>query len=146
MALNGVTAGLKAGFYSSVCWLLSSGSFRSVCIGHSPTHWQKSLMPKSPRTVPTKTAVFWLGVGLIVLPVSSTFLVDGAITIASILHVTDTVIGLTIVALGTSLPELATAITAALAQGRRSCHRQYYWLQYFQPARCSGYRCCYSPG
>ena len=48
------------------------------------------------------------------LPISSTFLVDGAITIARLLGVTDTVIGLTIVALGTSLPELATAITAAL--------------------------------
>ena len=42
------------------------------------------------------------------------FLVEGAITIAQHLNVTDTVIGLTIVALGTSLPELATAITAAL--------------------------------
>jgi cation:H+ antiporter len=49
-----------------------------------------------------------------VLPVSSIFLVDGAVTIARYLGVTDTVIGLTIVALGTSLPELATAITAAL--------------------------------
>jgi cation:H+ antiporter len=67
-----------------------------------------------PKDIPTKIAVFWLLVGLIVLPVSSTFLVDGAITIAQFLDVSDTVIGLTIVALGTSLPELATAITAAL--------------------------------
>jgi len=67
-----------------------------------------------PKGVPTKIALFWLTVGLIVLPVSSTFLVDGAITVAKFLGVTDTVIGLTIVALGTSLPELATAITAAL--------------------------------
>lgn len=67
-----------------------------------------------PKNVPTKVALFWLMVGLVVLPISSTFLVDGAITIARILGVTDTVIGLTIVALGTSLPELATAITAAL--------------------------------
>ena len=58
--------------------------------------------------------MFWLLVGLVVLPISSTFLVDGATTIARILHVTDTVIGLTVVAIGTSLPELATAITAAL--------------------------------
>ena len=67
-----------------------------------------------PKGVPTKVALFWLMVGLVILPISSTFLVDGAITIARILGVTDTVIGLTIVALGTSLPELATAITAAL--------------------------------
>ncbi|MBT8071670.1 MAG: calcium/sodium antiporter, partial [Gammaproteobacteria bacterium] len=67
-----------------------------------------------PKDTPTKTAVFWLLVGLVVLPISSTFLVDGAITIARHLHVSDTVIGLTVVALGTSLPELATAVTAAL--------------------------------
>jgi len=67
-----------------------------------------------PKDTPTKIAVFWLIVGLVVLPVSSKFLVDGAVTIAQVLGVTDVVIGLTIVALGTSLPELATAITAAL--------------------------------
>lgn len=67
-----------------------------------------------PKDMPPKVALFWLVVGLIVLPVSSTFLVDGAVTIAQVLGVTDVVIGLTIVALGTSLPELATAITAAL--------------------------------
>jgi len=67
-----------------------------------------------PKDTPPKVALFWLIVGLVVLPVSSKFLVDGAVTIAQVLGVTDVVIGLTIVALGTSLPELATAITAAL--------------------------------
>jgi len=67
-----------------------------------------------PRNLPTRIAVFWLLVGLVVLPISSTFLVDGAITVARHLHVSDTVIGLTVVAVGTSLPELAAAITAAL--------------------------------
>jgi cation:H+ antiporter len=67
-----------------------------------------------PKDMPTNLALMWLTVGLIVLPVSSVFLVEGATTIARHLQVTDTVIGLTIVALGTSLPELATAITAAL--------------------------------
>jgi len=67
-----------------------------------------------PKDMPTKRAVIWLLVGLIILPVSSQFLVTGAVTIAEILEVSDVVIGLTVVALGTSLPELATAITAAL--------------------------------
>ena len=67
-----------------------------------------------PKDTPPKVALFWLIVGLVVLPVSSKFLVDGAVTIAHVLGVTDVVIGLTVVALGTSLPELATAITAAL--------------------------------
>ncbi len=67
-----------------------------------------------PTDVPTKVAVFWLSVGLIVLPISSQFLFEGAVSIARGIGVTDTVIGLTIVALGTSLPELATAVTSAL--------------------------------
>lgn len=67
-----------------------------------------------PTDVPTKVAVFWLSVGLIVLPISSWFLVEGAVSIAQGLGVTDVVIGLTIVAFGTSLPELATAVTSAL--------------------------------
>jgi cation:H+ antiporter len=67
-----------------------------------------------PTGVPMKVAVFWLVVGLIVLPISSQFLVVGAVSIAERLGVTDVVIGLTIVAFGTSLPELATVVTSAL--------------------------------
>lgn len=67
-----------------------------------------------PVDVPMRVSVFWLSVGLIVLPISSQFLVDGAVDIAHHLGVTDVVIGLTIVAFGTSLPELATAVTSAL--------------------------------
>jgi cation:H+ antiporter len=67
-----------------------------------------------PTNVPTRVAVFWLTVGIVVLPISSQFLVEGAVSIARGLGVTDTVIGLTIVAFGTSLPELATAVTSAL--------------------------------
>jgi len=67
-----------------------------------------------PINVPMRIAVFWLVVGLVVLPISSQFLVEGAVSIAHRLGVTDVVIGLTVVAFGTSLPELATAVTSAL--------------------------------
>ncbi len=67
-----------------------------------------------PTDVPTRKAIFWLVIGLLVLPLSSQFLVEGAITIATTLGISDTVVGLTLVALGTSLPELATAVTSAL--------------------------------
>ncbi len=69
-----------------------------------------------PRDMPTSKAVLWLLVGLIILPLSSSFLVDGAVFIARSLHVSEAVIGLTIIALGTSLPELAAALTSALRQ------------------------------
>ncbi len=57
--------------------------------------------------------LFWLIVGLAVLIGSSRILVWGSVEIAVLLGVTDLIIGLTIVALGTSLPELAASIIAA---------------------------------
>lgn len=58
-------------------------------------------------------ALFWLIAGLVVLIVSSRVLVWGAVAIAESLGISDLIVGLTIVALGTSLPELATTVTAA---------------------------------
>ena len=53
-------------------------------------------------------------VGVILLVVGSELLIDGAVDIATAIGVSDAVIGLTLVAIGTSLPELATAIVAGL--------------------------------
>jgi cation:H+ antiporter len=55
----------------------------------------------------------FLVLGLIGLPLGAGLLVDGATEIARSYHVSETVIGLTLVAIGTSLPELATTVTAA---------------------------------
>ncbi|RMJ04492.1 Inner membrane protein YrbG [Marinobacter litoralis] len=62
--------------------------------------------------MPMKNAVIWLVVGLTLLIVSSRILVWGAVTIAQALGISDLIIGLTIVAIGTSLPELASALAA----------------------------------
>lgn len=59
-----------------------------------------------------KWAIFWLVFGLVLLVLSSRVLVWGAVNIAHHLGVSDLVIGLTIVAIGTSLPELASSIVA----------------------------------
>jgi cation:H+ antiporter len=67
-----------------------------------------------PSDMPMPVAVSWLLVGLVILPLSSRFLVEGAVSIAQSLAVSDAVIGLTIIAFGTSLPELAAALTSAL--------------------------------
>ena len=58
-------------------------------------------------------SVFWLVLGLALLVASSRALVWGAVEIARALGVSDLLIGLTIVAVGTSLPELASSIAAA---------------------------------
>lgn len=59
-----------------------------------------------------KQGISWLIVGLVLLVISSRILVWGAVDIATALGVSDLVIGLTVVAIGTSLPELASSIAA----------------------------------
>ncbi len=62
--------------------------------------------------MPLRWAIFWLVSGLVLLLLSSRILVWGAVEIAHALNVSDLVIGLSIVAFGTSLPELASALAA----------------------------------
>ncbi|OEY70907.1 calcium/sodium antiporter [Rheinheimera salexigens] len=59
-------------------------------------------------------ALFWLVLGMILLLAASQLLVHGAVYIARYVGVSDLVIGLTIVALSTSLPELATSIVGII--------------------------------
>jgi cation:H+ antiporter len=63
--------------------------------------------------MPLRRALLWVFIGLVLLIVSSRLLVWGAVEIAHALGVSDLIIGLTIVAVGTSLPELASSIIAA---------------------------------
>jgi len=72
--------------------------------GDAPSGWLARL--------PVQIALMLAGLGLLVL--GATWLVDGAVAIARALEISEVVIGLTIVAAGTSLPELATSVVAAL--------------------------------
>ena len=58
--------------------------------------------------------IMYLVLGLIGLPLGADLLLDSAVTIARMFGITETVIGLTLVAIGTSLPELATTVMAAI--------------------------------
>ena len=60
-----------------------------------------------------KVGIIWLIIGLVLLIASSRLLVWGSVGVATEFGVSDLIIGLTIVALGTSLPELAASIIAA---------------------------------
>lgn len=62
----------------------------------------------------TGRALLWLAIGLVLLLISSRALVWGAVEIAHYFGVSDLIIGLTIVAVGTSLPELAASVMGAL--------------------------------
>ena len=67
-----------------------------------------------PKDMKTGTAAFWLVVGLGALLWGADLLVDGAIDIARAAGVSEVVIGVTLVALATSLPELAVSAVSAL--------------------------------
>lgn len=66
------------------------------------------------KPMPLWKAWLWVALGLAGLVFGGDKFVDGASGIASALGVSDAIIGLTIVAAGTSLPELATSVAAAL--------------------------------
>ena len=67
-----------------------------------------------PKGVSNTSALIWIGVGLVVLPLSAHFLVNSAVEIARYMGISDLVIGLTIIAFGTSLPELAASVAGVL--------------------------------
>jgi len=65
-------------------------------------------------TTPLALSVVFLLVGLALIILGADYLVSGAVEIARLFNVSEEVIGLTMVAVGTSLPELATTIVAAI--------------------------------
>ena len=104
--LDGVI--LLLGLLAMVIWMVRTGLAER---GGDPLGTEFS--DEIPR-MPMPRALFWVGIGLLVLLASSQLLVWGAVGIAQSLGVSDLIIGLTIVALGTSLPELAASIVSAL--------------------------------
>ena len=92
-------------------WMVHSGR-RSQTTGSDPISGE--FTDEIPTSMPMGRAVFWLVVGGLVLVGSSRMLVWGAVSVAHSLGVSDLVIGLTIVALGTSLPELAASVMSAI--------------------------------
>lgn len=67
-----------------------------------------------PPALTTRAALMWIAIGLIALIGASQLLVWGAVNLAAAAGVSDLVIGLTVVAVGTSLPEMATSITGTI--------------------------------
>jgi len=76
------------------------------------------MINEAEQDVPEQTnnanAIFWLLAGIILLVASSNYLVESASFIARAFGVSDLVIGLTVIAIGTSLPELAASIASVL--------------------------------
>lgn len=99
---------LLVGFFSVIGWsVYSSLKTRDEVL-------EKEMEEEiSEHDMPLNKAILWLIIGLLILLVSSKLLVWGAVEIATIFGVSELIIGLTIVALGTSLPELAATVASA---------------------------------
>jgi cation:H+ antiporter len=67
-----------------------------------------------PQDSSNTVALLWLVLAFIILPLSARMIIDNATVIARVAGVSELVIGLTVMAIGTSLPELATLIAGAL--------------------------------
>ena len=96
-----------------VFFLLLAWSIRQGMTQKSDALGAEIAEEMSHRAMPLRKAVLWLIVGLLLLIVSSRILVWGAVELALGFGVSDLIIGLTIVAVGTSLPELASSVIAA---------------------------------
>ncbi|WP_338074225.1 calcium/sodium antiporter [Halochromatium glycolicum] len=99
---------LLLGFFALIGW-----SLVAALRGHGDALEAETVQELESHAMTLGRALFWLAAGLVLLIVSSRGLVWGAVNVAQTLGVSDLVIGLTIVALGTSLPELAASVMAA---------------------------------
>jgi cation:H+ antiporter len=102
LGARGIGLALLAGTVAYVAW-------RYRHPGATPVEGEDEEGPSN-----TVIAVLLFAVGLGILIAGGNALVTGAISLATIFRVPETVIGLTVVAVGTSLPELAASIAAAL--------------------------------
>ncbi|MCH7536540.1 MAG: calcium/sodium antiporter [Proteobacteria bacterium] len=100
---------MLTGLVIVMIWLARLGS-RSAA--NDPI--KKDFEAEIPDDVSMKSAVLWVVVGLSTLLLGAEWLVTGAIGIAQTLGVSEVVIGITIVAFGTSLPELAVSLISVL--------------------------------
>ncbi len=92
-----------------VYWMISLGLRK-----HRRDPMEAEYEKEIPVGMPTSTALLWTLLGLVVLLGASRLLVWAAVDVAHAYGVSDLVIGLTVVAIGTSLPELAASVASAL--------------------------------
>ena len=98
---------LMLGLGLMILWMVLQGLRRD----HDPM--EAEYEQEIPR-ISTPRALLWLALGMVLLLGSSRTLVWGAVNIAHALGISDLIIGLTVVAVGTSLPELAASVISAL--------------------------------
>lgn len=97
---------------TAVIWLLYSVKIARLAENRVTIASRVSTSP-SCREGTLPVALLWLGVALIIMPMATRMVVDNATVLANAFAMSELTIGLTVIAIGTSLPELATAIAGA---------------------------------
>lgn len=125
LAHGGAVVRVEAGFLLLLLIVYLGWAYRSARAAHFAPPGEPSIADTMSLTLPgkgpprpgilrwMKNAIFLVG-GLVLLVIGSRFVIDGAEEIARIADISDTLVGLSVVAVGTSLPELATSVVAAL--------------------------------
>jgi len=112
LALDGLSVAdgvvMLLGLVAFLYWLISTA------LAERKDVLTQEIEAEIPETMPNNKAWLYFAVGLVGLLISSKVLVWASVNIAHAMGVSDLVIGLTIVALGTSLPELAASIGSVL--------------------------------
>lgn len=105
--------------FAAFMWLMLKMARLAMRDGNDPLTDEQ--MAELPKDTSNTVALLWIALGLIILPLSAKIIVDNSTVIARYFGVSELVIGLTIIAIGTSLPELATSIAGAIKVSTISC-------------------------
>ena len=115
-------AGMVVGFLDGVVLLALFAVYMIVMVrtalkarasGNTSVAAEEAAMAQDIRPLPLWECILFIAGGLVAIKFGGDFVVDGATTVAAALGLSQNLIGLTIVAVGTSLPELVTSIVAA---------------------------------
>ncbi|UJQ94450.1 calcium/sodium antiporter [Mariluticola halotolerans] len=114
MAMNGIISRLDGLFLIALLVVYLGYSGFEANKANRANVVSDELEELSADNITTKQIALLLGFGVVGLGFGGKMVTEGALDLAAMLGVADTAVGLTIVALGTSLPELATSLAAAL--------------------------------
>ncbi|WP_312691220.1 calcium/sodium antiporter [Kosakonia sp.] len=97
----------------AVLWLVFIVKIARLAERQGNDSLTREQLAELPREGSLSVACLWLGVALIIMPMATRMVVDNATVVANYFDISELTIGLTVIAIGTGLPELATAIAGA---------------------------------
>lgn len=97
----------------AVLWLVFIVKIARLAERQGNDSLTREQLAELPREGSLSVACLWLGVALIIMPMATRMVVDNATVVANYFAMSELTIGLTVIAIGTGLPELATAIAGA---------------------------------